>query len=429
MNRILLFLTILLAALPLAGCGSDTPGAAGADVPVEAAADAHGDEHGEAEGETLTLSAAQRTEAGVVTAPVRTQMLTVPVSVPGRIVPSETGQAVAGAVVAGRLVRLLAAEGQAVGRGQALAVIESPEIGTLQGELLHARATAERTRLELTRQEQLFAEGLSAERLLEQARAEHRIAQADQAAAESQLRALGAAPATSAGSVSGAVTVRAPIAGVVLRRIASLGDYVDQSEDLYELIAPGAVYADAEVPPEQAARLRPGLTAVIVAPGDERFRGEIASVAPALEAETRTTRIRVRIQNATAALRPETFVTIEFEGETGREALVVPTSAVEREGGQTFVYRVAPEAGRAGEGSAHAGDEEGGDEHAGDEHAGDEHDEGGVTFERVPVALGEGAGDVVEVTDGLAAGDTVVVDGVFFLKSLRQRGELAEHDH
>lgn len=413
MNRILLFLTILFAVLPLAGCGSDTPGASGDSVPVEATADEQGDEH--AEGEALTLTPEQVAEAGIETAPVRTKTLTIPISVPGRIVPSEAGQAVAGAVVTGRLVRLLAAEGQAVRRGQALAVIESREIGTLQGELLHARATAERTRLELTRQEQLFAEGLSAERLLEQAREEHRVALADQAATEAQLRALGAVSATSASTVSGAVTVRAPISGVVLRRIASLGDYVNQSEDLYELIAPGAVYADAEVPPEQAAVLRPGLSAVIIAPGDGRFRGEIASVAPALEAETRTTRIRLRITGATAALRPETFVTIEFEGEAGREALVVPTSAIERAGGETFVYHVAPEGAEAG--------------HAEGEHVDEEPAEGGVTYDQVPVELGETAGEVVEVRSGLAAGDVVVVDGVFYLKSTRQRGELSENEH
>lgn len=427
MNRLLLFLTFLIVPVPLAGCGSDSPDEAG--PPVETAVDEHGNEHAEEGALTLTLT--QVAEAGIETASVGTQALTVPISVPGRIVPSETGQAMAGAVVAGRLVRLLAAEGQSVGRGQALAVIESPEIGTLQGELLHARATAERTRQELARQEQLFAEGLSAERLLEQARAEHRIALADQAAFEAQLRAIGATPATSAGNVSGAVTIRAPIAGVVLRRIASLGAYVDQSADLYELIAPGAVYADAEVPPEGAAALRPGLSAVIVAPGDARFRGEIASVAPALEAETRTTRIRLRILNATAALRPETFVTVEFEGEGGREALVVPTSAVEREGGATFVYRVAAEgaeAGHAEEEDEHAEDEAAHAEQE-DEHGGEEHAEGGVTFERVPVALGDAAGEVVEVRSGLVAGDVVVVDGVFYLRSVRARGALSHHDH
>jgi cobalt-zinc-cadmium efflux system membrane fusion protein len=425
MNRITPFLLFLLAAASLAGCGDGSGEPEG--PPVEAAADEHGDEH--AEGGALTLTPEQVAEAGIETAPVREQPLTVPITVPGRIVPSETGQAMAGAVVAGRLTRLLASEGQAVGRGQALAVIESPEIGSIQGELLHAMATVERTRLELRRQEQLFAEGLSAERLLEQAREEHRIAQADQAVLASQLRAFGAAPASSPSNVSASVTVRAPIAGVISRRIASLGDFVSQSEDLYEIIAPGAVYADAEVPPEQAAALRPGLRTVIVAPGDERYRGEVASVAPGVEAETRTTRIRLRVLNATAALRPETFVSIEFEGEAGRDALVVPTSAVEREGGQAFVYRVAPDGAGAAphpEGGEHEG-EAGAHEEA--EHAADEHAEGGVTFERVPVELGDAAGEVVEVRSGLRAGDEVAVDGVFYLRSTRQRGELAEHEH
>jgi len=396
MNRFLLFL--LIAALPAVGCGEEGP-------PTEAAPDEHGDEHDEASGEggLLVLTAAQVREAGIETAPVVVQPLTVPFTVPGRIVPSESGQAVAGAVVAGRLTRLLVAEGESVGRGQALAVIESPEIGEIQGELLHAAATAERTRLELRRQEQLVAEGLSAERLLEQASEEHRIALADQAVLASQLRAYGATPASGPGSVSASVTVRSPIAGIVSRRIASLGAFVSQSEDLYEILAPGAVYADAEVPPEGAAALRPGLGAVIVAPGDARFRGEVASVAPALEAETRTTRIRLRILNATAALRPETFVSVEFEGEAGRDALVIPVSAVEREGGATFVYRLAP----TDEGPAGAR----------------------VAYERVPVDLGESVGEVVEVRDGLRAGDEVVSAGVFYLRSTRQRGELSEHEH
>jgi cobalt-zinc-cadmium efflux system membrane fusion protein len=311
-------------------------------------------------------------------------------------VPSEAGQALAGAVVSGRVIRLIAAEGEAVRAGQPLAVVESPEVGNLQGELLHARATVERTDQELTRQQQLFAEGLSAERLLEQARAEYSTALADQAAFEAQLRSLGATPASSAEDVSGQVAVRSPISGVVSRREALLGAYVDANQTLYELIAPGAVYADAEVPPEQAAVLRPGLHGTIVGPGGTQFRGDVASIAPVLEADTRTARVRMRVLNATAALRPETFVNVEFEGEAGREALVIPVSAIERSAGEMFVYRVAPEPN---------------------------------TYERVAVELGSASGDVVEVVSGLEPGDQVVVEGVFYLRSLRQKGELAEHEH
>lgn len=388
---------MLLAGPLLAGCGGNDPEAVLDAPPAAEVHDNHpGEDHHADEAGAITLTPEQQSQAGITTAPVQLQELAAIVSVPGRIVPSETGQALTGAIVSGRLVRLLAAEGEAVRRGQALAVVESPEVGNLQGELLHTRATVERTGLELRRQEQLFAEGLSAERLLEQAREEHRTAQADLAAFEAQLRALGAAPATSPDDVNGQVTVRSPIAGVVSRRVAVLGAYVNANETLYEIIAPGAVYADAEVPPEQAAALRPGTGAVIRAPGGTRFRGEVASVAPALEAETRTARVRVRVLNATAALRPETFVNVAIESQAGREALVIPAAAIERAGGEAFVYRVAEEPN---------------------------------TYERLPVELGEATGEVVEVLNGLSAEDHVVVDGVFYLRSLRQKGELSEHEH
>jgi len=51
------------------------------------------------------------------------------------------------------------------------------------------------------------------------------------------------------------------------------------------------------------------------------------------------------------------------------------------------------------------------------------------TYERLPVELGEATGEVVEVLNGLSAEDHVVVDGVFYLRSLRQKGELSEHEH
>ena len=402
MKRYTFYLFIALFAAPvLAGCGGNDPEAELNAPPAEEISDEHakGEEHGEGhEGEAgeITLTPEQQAQADIEIASARTQELAATVSVPARIVPSETGQALTGAVVSGRLVRLLAAEGEAVSRGEALAVVESPEVGNLQGELLHTRATVERTGLELRRQEQLFAEGLSAERLLEQARAEYRTAQADLAAFEAQLRALGATPATSPDDVNGRVTVRSPIAGVVSRRVAVLGAYVNANETLYEIIAPGSVYADAEVPPEQAVTLQPGTGAVITGPGGTRFRGEVASVAPALEAETRTARVRVRVANATAALRPETFVNVAFESQAGREALVIPQASVERAGGESFVYRALEEPN---------------------------------TYQRVPVELGEPSGDVVEVLNGLDAGDQVVVDGVFYLRSLRQKGELSEHEH
>jgi cobalt-zinc-cadmium efflux system membrane fusion protein len=109
------------------------------------------------------------------------------------------------------------------------------------------------------------------------------------------------------------------------------------------------------------------------------------------------------VTNATAELRPETFVTVLFDveagegAEAGRTAITVPTEAVDREGGDAYVW--VPVEGEP------------------------------RTYARRAVRLGEATGDRVEVLSGLEPGETVVTAGVFALKSFQSRGELTEHDH
>ena len=143
--------------------------------------------------------------------------------------------------------------------------------------------------------------------------------------------------------------------------------------------------------------------AVVEAPGGRRYRGVVQFVGAEVAGETRTATVRLRVTNATAELRPETFVTVVFDveagegAEAGRTAITVPTEAVERDGAQAFVY--VPVDGEP------------------------------RTYARRAVTLGEATGDRVEVTAGLEPGERVVVDGVFALKSFRSRGELSEHEH
>ena len=400
MNRLLL--TLLLAAAPLAGCGSDTEAAPPEDDHAGEAPGAHADD--DEHGDEVTLTEAQAAAVDVETAVVRAGALAAELSVPARIVPTETGQAQVGALVDGRVVRLLAAEGQAVRRGAAVAAIESPEVARLQGEYLQAQARVTQAEQQLSRSRQLAAEDLISGTLLEQAVADASATEAQAAALAGEIRAHGGAVPSGPGGVTGRVTVSSPISGVVSERQAELGAFVQAAAPLYEVVAPGQVYADASVDPAAAAAIGRGDAAVIEAPGGRRYRGTVQFVGAEVAGETRTATVRVRVENATAELRPETFVTVLFEvdpaaigAEATPGAVTVPTEAVEREGAQAFVY--VPVDGEP------------------------------RTYARRPVTLGEATGDRVEVTSGLAVGETVVVDGVFALKSFRSRAELSEHEH
>ncbi len=409
MNRLSLSaLLLLLAASPLVGCGSDPEAAPPEDDHAGEAPGAH-DEEGAAdpahedEGAEITLTAEQAATAEIETAVVRAEPLAAELRVPARIVPTETGQAQVGALVDGRVVRLLAAEGQSVRRGATVAVIESPEVARLQGEYLQARARVTQAAQQHERSRLLAAEDLISGTLLEQAVADARATEAQAAALAGEIRAHGGTAPAGPGGVTGRVTVSSPISGVVSERQAELGAFVSASAPLFEVIAPGQVYADADVAPDAAQAVRAGMPAVVVAPGGRRFRGTVSFVGAEVAGESRTATVRVRVLNATAELRPETFVTVLLdveagsEGAEGRTAITVPAEAVEREGDRTFVY--VPVDGEP------------------------------RTYARREVTIGEATGERVEVTSGLASGDTVVTSGVFALKSFRQRGELSEHEH
>ena len=403
MYRLLLF--CLLLAVPLAGCGSDTEAAPTDDHAGEAPGAHSDDASGEADdhGDEITLTEAQAAAADVETAVVQAAPLAAEIRVPARIVPTETGQAQVGALVDGRVVRLLAAEGQGVRRGVAVAVIESPEVARLQGEYLQARARVTQAEQQLNRSRQLAAEDLISGTLLEQAVADASATEAQAAALAGEIRAHGGSAPSGPGGVTGRVTVSSPISGVVSERQAELGAFVQASAPLYEVVAPGQVYADASIDPAAAAAIGQGDVAVIEAPGGRRFRGVVQFVGAEVAGETRTATVRLRVTNATAELRPETFVTVLFDveagegAESGRVAITVPTEAVERDGGDAYVW--VPVDGEP------------------------------RTYARRPVTLGEATGDRVEVTAGLEPGERIVVDGVFALKSFQSRGELTDHDH
>ena len=403
MYRLLLFCLVL--AVPLAGCGSDTEAAPTDDHAGEAPGAHSDDASGEADdhGDEITLTEAQAAAADVETAIVQASPLAAEIRVPARIVPTETGQAQVGALVDGRVVRLLAAEGQAVRRGVAVAVIESPEVARLQGEYLQAQARVTQARQQLDRSRQLAAEDLISGTLMEQAVADASATEAQAAALAGEIRAHGGSAPSGPGGVTGRVTVSSPISGVVSERQAELGAFVQASAPLYEVVAPGQVYADASIDPAAAAAIGQGDVAVIEAPGGRRFRGVVQFVGAEVAGETRTATVRLRVTNATAELRPETFVTVLFDveagegAEAGRTAITVPTEAVERDGGDAYVW--VPVDGEA------------------------------RTYARRPVTLGEATGDRVEVTAGLEPGERIVVDGVFALKSFQSRGELTDHDH
>lgn len=398
LRRVIPAFLLVLLLIAAAGCKRESKlDEAVEGAPVVSTSET-GEEHGEHEEETneVTLSQEQMKEAGIEVSAVGMQEVSSVLTAPARIVPTETATAEVGSLVAGRVTQLFVRDGSPVQKGAPMAEIESLEIGQLKGDYLRAHAAVEQTHSAFERQQQLAREEIGAQRTLEEARAAYHMAEADLTALTTQLAALGIDPKSlkeAEGALGSHIVVRAPISGVVARREVLLGAFVEPSKDLFEVVNPGAVYADAQVPPDIAARLEAGGAARVRMADGQVYGGQVAFIAPAVDPESRTVQIRIRMDRP-RGLRPETYATAEFDAGVAEQALVVPVTALEREAGQAHVYR--------------------------------EQEPG--TFERVPVQLGAETTDYAIVLTGLNTGDRIATDGVFYLKSARQKGELGDDD-
>ena len=390
----------LALTLPLTGCSED------ADAPEhgeeghdhEEGEEGHSDEEGHEEEhpEEVAFTPVAMKEAGITVEPVMRQQVVSTISAPGRVVPTQYGTAHVGTFVAGRITRLHVSEGSYVSKGAPLAEIEAFDIGQLKGEYARALAEVEQRGLALARQEKLAAEEIGAERSREEAQSAYGQAVALQKAAAAKLRAAGIDPSSVKGeSFSSRLTIRSPIAGIVSRREVVIGEYIDPSTDAFEIMNNSTVWVDAQVSPAIASSIGIGRVGFVRGPKGDRRSGRVIFISPSVDPDSRTVTVRVEVSNPDGSLRPETFVSVEFERSISELTIAIPKTAVEYEDERRYVYR--------------------------------EHEPN--TFQRIEVEIGGETGENVVVRKGLEEDERIAVTGIFYLRSARLKGELQEHDH
>jgi membrane fusion protein, heavy metal efflux system len=368
--------TIWKAALPLtlaallAGCGStgaDENAATEAENAEAGEEAAHSDEEG-----AIHLTAQQIQTAGVEV--VRTLQsgggaLTLPATIEGD--PQATQ--VVSAAIGGRVVSLTRNLGQAIGRGQTLAVIESREAAQLNAEIEAARARLNLAESNLGREQRLFAERVSPEQDLIAARTAAQEARIALRLAQQQLSAAGAG--------GGA-------------RSVTLGQTVAADAELFRVANLSQVAVTLSLSPNDAGRVQPG-AAIEVVSGDRRSVGRIDFVSPVLDETTRLVNVIAVIDNRSGQWRVGEAVTasIRLPGTTGGGSVLVPQRAIQTVEGRPSVF---------------VRNEEG--------------------FQVVSVTLGQPSGDNVVVTSGLKGGEQIAGANSFILKAELGKGE-AEHGH
>ncbi len=258
--------------------------------------------------------------------------------------------------------------GQAVKRGEPLMEVYSPDLVAAQQEYVVAARGTERLKdagPEFQQSMKSLVEGSL-----------QRLRNWDIADADLERLRKGGAPVN-------AVTLRAPVSGVVIEKPSVQGMRFMPGEMLYKIADLSSVWLVADVFEQELGSIRPGQGASVRVNTypDKVFNGRVAFVYPTLAGETRTGKVRIELSNPGQLLKPAMYGSVEFAtGSSGRK-ITVPDSAVLDSGTRQILLV------RRGEG----------------------------LFEPREVKLGARGDGYVEVVQGVKQGEDVVVSANFLI--------------
>lgn len=296
--------------------------------------------------------------------------------------------------VAGRIKALGFSDGARVRKGQVLVQLDD----TLQlAEVKQAQAQVSIAQANFKRNQELVAENFVARRVLEESHANLQVVEAQLALARARLSRM---------------AILAPFDGTVGIRSVNVGDYVKDGADLVNLEDISSMYVDFRLPERYQSKLKPRQTvelALDALPG-RAFQARVEAINPLLDANGRSVGVRAILPNTlgeparngkpggetvggVAPLRPGMFARVTTVFSVNEAALVVPEEAIVPQGGRQFVIKVvAPAAVPATATTTLPPDTK-------------------FVSLRQEVKLGVRQKGKVEIIEGLAEGETVVVAG------------------
>lgn len=423
--------------LTTVGCKKKSDGDDHGSAKPAAAAHAEDDGHdhdvgGHGEGESahadevkLTADAVER--YGIKIESAQMWALRPTIVTPARVGFNAEAMAHVGSRLRGRVVEIRVRLGQEVKKGDELCIIESPELGEAQADLLQKRVAKESAspQVELAkvawdRAKNLYeqSQGISLTEV-QRREAEYKAAVAAQRAAdaavtasENRLHLLGmnqdaVAEFLKTGEVFPRHTITAAIGGQVVQREVTLGELVGPDRESIMVIANLTnVWVLADVPEAKLAEIAVGAKAwVKVGSSDSKpLEGQVAFISPMVDMTTRTAEVRIEVATKDLPLKPGMFAQVEIvttgvgaaAGSEPTPMIAVPDVAVQTvEGGPAIFVPVEGEPN---------------------------------TFAKRAVTIGKTVGGLVPIYSGLVEGERFVAAGTFILKADLGKGSAA-HEH
>ena len=380
--------SLLAIVLVLVGCDRSKPGAS--DAPKPTVSNAARDTR-----KSVRLSAKVIADAKIKTALVAMEVLVGTLDLTGEVTSDPDKTARVASPVAGLVEEVSFKEGTPVKKGDVLALVRVPELGKIRSAYASTQAKAKAARSNADRLSALRAQGLSSEQESLNAEAEAKSLEAETRALGEQIAAMG----MNAGGVGALLTLRAPLAGIAVTRDAVAGQPISADQSIGTIADLSDLWFLARVYERDLDQVQLGAKATVrldALPNDA-FEGTVGYVGKQVDPKTRTLMARIQITNREGRLRLGLYGTahVHAADETKKPAsIVVPRTAVLDMGGKSVAFV------KKSDGS----------------------------FEVHEVVVGETSLDKVEIKGGLDAGQEVVVEGGFTVKSALLKSTFAEEE-
>jgi RND family efflux transporter MFP subunit len=279
------------------------------------------------------LGNAQALEAGIQARAVQYVKTALPtaggaaenVSLPGTL--QAAVQSPIAARASGYLRRWTNDIGSTVGKGELLAEIDTPEIDQQLSQAVAARDQAAASlglaKSTVERWEALRKKDVVSQQELDERRSAVTQAHANLAAAEANVQRLK--------QTEGFKRITAPFAGVIVKRNVDVGDLIDAGagRPLFVLAQVNQLKLTVNVPQSAAQQIKPGMPVMVSQdelPG-QRFKGTVARTAASIDPSTRAMQVEVLLPNPTGVLLPGAYVQVSL-ALPRTPSLVVPTNAL-----------------------------------------------------------------------------------------------------
>lgn len=260
--------------------------------------------------------------------------------------------------------RVRFSDGQSVPKGAVLVELKATE---QNAGIAQARAQLVQAERDYERWKQLSTQGFAAKSALDQREATYLAARANLLAAEAR---------------EGDRMIRAPFAGVVGLTDIAPGALINPGAPIVTLDDVSSVRVDFQVPDRYIASLREGqpITAHIDAYPGENIQGRIQKLDTRVNEQTRAITARAEFPNPDRRLKPGMMLRVSI-AQGQRQVVAAPEAAVSVQGDSAFVYVIAKK-----------GDQ--------------------TVSEQRAVLTGVRQNGLVEIRDGLKAGEQIVADGL-----------------